>query len=193
MENGVGSGSPRRPEPSAERFGPAGTQTLVRSPANASSLSALPERAYDNLLIVAARDHPRKIAHRLERGGHDPADVGVVPVTPTAGEYDGDLWTTDPVQPADLTGIGMRFSDAVRHLEPGRGWVFVDTLGVLLMYADESRVSRLFQTLTNRMRARDLRGVYCVSPDAVPIETYERLRTFCDGECDLRRGAGDGA
>jgi len=193
MEDGVRPESPRQRDPSAERFGPPGTQTLVRTPANASPLSALPERAYDNLLVVAARDHPRKVAHRLERGGRDPADVGVVPVTPTADEYDGDLWTTDPVQPADLTGIGMRFSDAVRHLEPGRGWVLVDALGVLLMYADDSRVSRFFQTLTNRVRARDLRGVYGVSADAVPTEAYERLRSLCDGECDLRRGATDRA
>ncbi|WP_134670057.1 DUF7504 family protein [Halorussus marinus] len=193
MADGVPSGSSRQSDPVVERFGSAGTQTLVRAPTNESPFAALPERAYDNLLVVAARDHPRKIAQRLERDGHDPADVGVVPVTPTAAEYDGDLWTTDHVRPGDLTGVGMRFSDAVGHLEPGRGWVFVDALGVFLMYADESRVSRFFQTLTNRVRARDLRGVYCVSPGAVATETYERLRSVCDRERDVGRGAGDGA
>ncbi|MFC4553066.1 MULTISPECIES: DUF835 domain-containing protein [Halorussus] len=168
-----------------ERLATPGVQSLVRTPSGADPLSALPERAYDNLLVVATRDHPNKIEHRLERAGLDGAGVGVVPAIPAATEYRGDLWTTDPVRPDDLTGIGMRFSDAVRHVEEDAGWVFVDSLGVLLMYADDDRVCRFFQTLVGRVRARGARGVYCVDPAAVADETYERLRGLCDAECEL--------
>lgn len=163
-------------------FGPTGTQTLVRSAATADPFSRLPDRAFDNLLVVAARDHPAKLQRRLERADRDPSNVGVVPVVPAAGEYDGDLWTTDPVSPDDLTGLGMRFSDALGHVESGAGWVFVDALGVLLMYAENARVCRWFQTVTNRVRAKDVRGVYCVNPGAVADESYEQLRSLCDAE-----------
>lgn len=169
-------------DPARDSFGPAGTQTVVRTPSDADPLAVLPDRAFDNLLVVAARDHPNKIETRLERRGHDPSSVGVVPVVPAASEYEGDLWTTDPISPDDLTGLGMRFSDAIRHVESGTGWVLVDALGVLLMYSEESRVCRFFQTLTNRVRAREVHGAYCVNPDAIADETYERLRAMCDAE-----------
>ena len=167
--------------PSGAPFG-AGLQTLVRTPADADPLSVLPDRAFENLLVVAARDHPSKLESRLERRGRDLSTVGVVPVVPAADEYEGDLWTTDPVAPDDLTGIGMRFSDAVRHVEAGTGWVLIDALGVLLMYSEEARVCRFFQTLTNRVRAKEVHGAYCVNPNAIATETYERLRAMCDAE-----------
>ncbi|NHN59693.1 MULTISPECIES: hypothetical protein [Halorussus] len=182
MEEAVRPGAPAE-GPGA--FGEAGTQTLVRTPADADPVAALPERAFENLLVVSARDHPNRLQTRIEGAGHDPAAVGAVPVLPAAEEYDGALWTTDPVDPDDLTGLAMRLSDAMRHVEPGTGWVLADALGVLLVYADDSRVCRFFQTLTTRGRARDVRGVYCVNPDAVADETYERLRAMCDAEYSL--------
>lgn len=179
-----GDGAVGRAEPTGA-FAAAGSQTLVRTPTDGDPLAALPERAYDNLLVVSARDHPKRLETRLERAGHDPADVGVVPVVPAADNYDGALWTTDPVDPSDLTGIAMRFSDAIEHVESRTGWVAVDALGVLLMYADTDRVCRFFQTLTNRVRAREVNGVYGANPDAIDDETYEQLRAMCDAEYDL--------
>ncbi|WP_132059415.1 DUF7504 family protein [Halorussus amylolyticus] len=169
-----------------ERFGPAGTQTLLRTPANAFPLADLPERAYENLLVVAARDHPAKIERRLARDGRDLATVGVVPVIPAMGEYDGDLWTADSVRPGDLTGIGMRFSDALGHVESETGWVVFDALGILLMYSEENRVCRFFQTLVNRVRVKGVRGVYCVNAEAISDEMYERFRSLCDAEYEMR-------
>lgn len=186
MEEVVRSGETGRSGASSDdSFGPAGTQTLVRTPADADPLSVLPERAYDNLLVVATRDHPSKLETRLERRGRDPSTVGVVPVVPAADEYAGDLWTTDPVAPDDLTGIGMHFSDAMRHVRSHDGWVLIDALGVLLMYSEESRVCRFFQTLTNRVRAKEVHGAYCVNPNAIATETYERLRAMCDAEREI--------
>ncbi|WP_128476303.1 DUF7504 family protein [Halorussus pelagicus] len=177
--------APGRENPRRDAFAPAGSQTLVRTPTNADPLAALPERAYDNVLIVSARDHPKRLETRLEHAGHDPANVGVVPVVPATCDYDGDLWTTDPVNPNDLTGIAMRFSDAIRHVESETGWVVLDALGVLLMYADASRVCRFFQTLTSRVRAQDIHGVYGANPDAIADETFERFRAMCDAEYEI--------
>lgn len=187
MEEAVRSGTPALGgnDPTHDSFAPAGTQTLVRSPADADPLSVLPERAFDNLLVVSVRDHPNRVETRIEGLGHDPSNVGVVPVIPAAGDYEGDLWTTDPVNPDDLTGLGMRFSDAIRHVESGSGWVVVDGLGVLLMYTDDSRVCRFFQTLANRVRAREVYGVHFANPEVVTGETYEQLRSMCDVEYEI--------
>lgn len=171
--------------PTGDAFAPAGTQTVVRTPANADPLAALPRRAYDNLLVVSTRYHPSKLEARIERRGHDPANVGVVPVVPAADEYRGDLWTTDPVEPDDLTGIGMYFSDALQYVESGTGWVLLDALGVLLTYSEDARVCRFFQTLANRVRVREAHGVYCVNPEAIADETYERFRSMCDAEYEM--------
>lgn len=162
-----------------------GTQSLVRVAPGENPLSALPERAYENLLVLATKSQPNRIERRLTDDGRTVQNVGVVPVAPVASDYGGDLWTTDSVQPGDLTGIGMRFSDAIEHVERNAGWVFVDALSVLFMYADDVRVCRFFQTLAGRARARGVQGVYCVNPTAVGEETYERLRGLCDVECDM--------
>jgi hypothetical protein len=182
---GIGDDTPGRDALTRDAFAPAGSQTLVRTPTDADPLAALPERAYDNLLVVSARDHPKRLETRLERVGHDPANVGVVPVVPATCDYDGDLWTTDSVNPTDLTGIAMRFSDAIQHVESESGWVVLDALGVLLTYADADRVCRFFQTLTNRVRAQEIHGAYGANPDASADETFERLRSMCDEEYEL--------
>ena len=181
-----GDGALGRDTPT-DAVAPAGTQTLVRTPTDADPLAALPTRATETLLVVSARDHPKRLEARLERAGFDPANAGVVPVVPVTDDYDGRLWATDPVHPNDLTGVAMRFSDAIAHVESESGVVLLDALGVLLMYADADRVCQFFQTMTNRVRAREVRGAYGANPDAIPDETFERLRSMCDAECDLER------
>ena len=186
MDEAVGSTDDslgRRPP--AGGFARAGSQTLVRTATDTDPLAALRTHATETLLVVSARDHPKRLETRLERAGFDPTNAGVVPVVPTTCDYDGPLWTTDPVRPNDLTGVAMRFSDAIAHVESGSGVVLLDALGVLLMYADADRLCQFFQTLTNRVRAREVRGVYGANPDAIPDETFERLRSMCDAEYDL--------
>lgn len=162
-----------------------GTQSLVRVTSGESPLTALPSRAYENLLVLATKSQPNRIERRLADDGRNLQNVGVVPVAPVEANYGGDLWTTDSVQPGDLTGIGMRFSDALEHVERNSGWVLIDALSVLFMYSDDLRVCRFFQTLAGRARARGVQGVYCVNPTAVGEETYERLRGLCDVECGM--------
>lgn len=163
-----------------------GAQVVVGTPADGDPLAALPRRAYDNLLIISVREHPRRLETRIRRRGRDPANVGVVPVIPGADEYDGVLWTTDPVSPDDLTGIGMRFSDAIAHLETGRGWVLLDALGLLFVYSEDARICRFVQTLANRVRSKAVTGAYCVNPEVISDETYERIWSLCDEEHEIR-------
>lgn len=156
-----------------------GQQALVSVPSMQSPLSALPERAFDNLLVVSATTSPKKVEQIIERRGGDPSTVGVVPVTGSPSEYDGPLWTTDPVDPSDLTGISIRLSTALQYVSQG-GWVVFDNVNVLLMYAAEKSVYRLLDSVVSTVRGKGARGAYCLVRDAVTDDTYAQLRGLCD-------------
>ncbi|NHN58764.1 MULTISPECIES: hypothetical protein [Halorussus] len=156
-----------------------GEQALVSVPSMGSPLDLLPDAAFENLLVLSATASPEKIESLVERRGGDPRKVGVVPVTGSPGEYDGPLWTTDPVDPSDLTGISIRVSNALEYVSRG-GWVVVDNVNVLLMYGREDQVFRLLNSVVSTAREREACGAYCTVRDAVTDETYARLRDCCD-------------
>lgn len=161
-----------------------GEQALVSVPSMHALLSPLPDDAFDNLLVVSATASPAKIESAVRERGGDPAAVGVVPITGSPGEYDGPLWTTDPVDPSDLTGVSIRLSNALEYVHAG-GWVVFDTVNVLLMYAHEDRVFRLLDSVVSNVRAKEARGVYYMVRDAVTDETYERFSGLADTAISL--------
>lgn len=149
------------------------------------TLGRLPPEAYQNLLVVTTTHTPKRIQSAVESGGGNPSEVGVVPVSGSGSTYDGPLWTADRVDPSDLTGLSMRFSDAARYLQPGQGWVLVDNVTVLLMYAPEENVYRLLSSLTSYLRGREIRGLYGIVRSAMNDETYQRFRGIFDDDRPL--------
>ncbi|WP_128478169.1 DUF7504 family protein [Halorussus pelagicus] len=156
-----------------------GEQALVSVPSMGSPLTALPDEAFENMLVVSATAAPGRVESIVERRGGDPSKVGVVPVTGSPSEYDGPLWTTDPVDPSDLTGISIRVSTAMEYVMGG-GWVVVDNVNVLLMYGRVEQVFRLLDSVVSASREKGACGAYCTVRDAVTDETYDRLRGLCD-------------
>jgi hypothetical protein len=156
-----------------------GEQALVSVPSMGSPLNVLPDEAFENLLVVSATASPGRVEAVVERRGGDPNKVGVVRVTGSPSEYDGPIWTTDPVDPSDLTGISIRVSTAMEYVTRG-GWVVVDNVNVLLMYGREEQVFRLLDSVVSNAREKEARGAYCTVRDAVTDETYGRLRDLCD-------------
>lgn len=146
------------------------------------TLDRLPPEAHQNLLVVTTTHTPQRIQSAVEAGGGKPSDVGVIPVSGSGSNYAGSLWTADRVDPSDLTGLSMRFSDAARYLQPGEGWVLVDNFTVLLMYAPEENVYRLLSSLTSYLRGREIRGLYGVVQSAMDKETYQRFRGLFDDD-----------
>lgn len=156
-----------------------GEQVLVSVPSMGSPLSVLPDEAFENLLVMSATASPKKVESLVRRRGGNPEKVGVIPVTGSPTEYDGPLWTTDSVDPSDLTGISIRLSKAMEYVMRG-GWVVIDNVNVLLMYGREEQVFRLFESVVSSARAKEACGAYCTVREAVTDETYSRLRNFCD-------------
>lgn len=161
-----------------------GEQTLVSVPSMGSPLSKLPEEAFENLLVVSATASPKKVESLVERRGADPETVGVIPVTGSPIEYDGPLWTTDSVDPSDLTGISIRFSNALQHVTAD-GWVVFDSVNVFLMYGQEEKVYRLLDSVIGSVRAKEAQGAYCMVRDAMTDETYSQFAGLCDAKVSL--------
>ena len=156
-----------------------GEQALVSVPSMGSPLSFLPDEAFENLLIVSATGSPTKMESLVERRGGDPRKVGVIPVTGSPTDYEGPLWTTDPVDPSDLTGLSIRFSKAMEYIERG-GWVVFDNVNIFLMYGRQQQVFRLFDSVVSNVRAAEARGIYCTVRDAITDETYAQFADYCD-------------
>lgn len=168
----------------------AGVQALVRMPSMRSPLSVLPDAAFENLLVVSATRPPGAVERRVRERGGDPERVGVVPVSGSPLDYDGAMWTTEAVTPANLSGISDRVGEATRYVKPGVGWVVFDNVNVPLMYADRSGVQGLVRSVAAQARARDARGVFSVVPGALARGTYRSLEEVFDLTLDRTEGEG---
>lgn len=150
-----------------------------------SPLSVLPDEAFDNLLVISLANLPTEIESTVRERGGDPSKVGVIPVSGSHRRYDGPLWTAKTVSPSDLTGISIEFSTAMSHVKPGEGWVVLDSINVLLMYAPEDRVHRFVKSVVDAARQRNARGVYSLVQRTVTDETYRRFEGLFDEEVEF--------
>jgi hypothetical protein len=162
-----------------------GQQGILAMSSVGTAFQHLPPRATDNLLIVSSA-RPDEVASTLEGMGVSLSNVGMIPVSGAAVEYDGPMAVSDPIVPDDLTGLSMRYAEGLDALQPGRGWVVFDRLNVLLLYAEEERVLRFLDHVAVSARDRELRSLFCVVRDAVDDRTYAKLKRRVDTEIDLR-------
>lgn len=162
-----------------------GQQALVTVPSVGSTLEHLPPGATENLLVISS-DAPSEIANTLEGMGADLGNVGMIPVSGSEVVYDGPMHVSERVVPDDLTGLSMRFTEALDALQPGRGWIVFDRLNVFLLYADEERVLRFLDHVAATARDEQLRGLFCVVRGALEEQAYAKLRRRVDREIDLR-------
>lgn len=162
-----------------------GTQALVAHDSLHPSLSLLPPAAYQQLLIVSPRS-PARIERLVHEAGGDVSTVGHLPLAATDHGYDGPMWTSQSIDPSDLTGLSMQYNRALGALEDGHGWVLFDDFNTLLLYADTERVARFLDHITQRARDAGVRGAITVVRDAMDDQTYATLQRAVDTEIDLR-------
>jgi hypothetical protein len=157
-----------------------GDQALVSLAGRKFDYGRLPESAFGNLLVLSVGRNPGKIQRALEAEGANPRSVGVVPVSGSSIDYDGPMWVADRVSPMDFTGISIQFTRAFQHSKPDEGWVLVDSVSILLMYADVDRVYRLLDSIVGACRSKNVRGVFVIDRNAVTDETANRLSGLVD-------------
>lgn len=157
-----------------------GDQALVSVAGQQFQYDRLPESAFGNLLVLSVGRNPTKSQRTLEGRGVNPRSVGVVPVSGSDIGYDGPMWVSERVSPMDFTGISMQFTRAFEHSKPDEDWVLVDSVSILLMYADVDRVFRLLDSIAGACRAKNVRGVFVIDRNAVTEETANRLAGLVD-------------
>jgi len=162
-----------------------GTQALVSITSMEQPLSVLPANVSGKVLVVSS-SAPASVEEMLRDLGVDVSTAGLIPIAGSDIEYDGPLWTSEPVLPDDLTGLSMRYTRALDALEPGHGWVLFDALNALLMYAQRDRVCRFFDHVTSKARERELRGIYTVASDALDDEAFNSFKRSVDRAVDSR-------
>lgn len=157
-----------------------GDQVLVATTGGKFDYDQLPATALENLLVLSVGRSPKQIQRALEARNANPRRVGVVPISGSSVAYDGPMWTSSRVSPMDFTGISIEFNRGFAHLPPETGWVLVDSVSVLLMYADVNRVYRLVDSMVGACRERGVTGVYVVDENAVTEETMNRFTGLFD-------------
>lgn len=165
--------------PGFDDFDP-GDQVLVSLAGGTFDYERIPAAALENTLVLSVGRTPKQIQRALEALDADPRRVGVVPISGSPVQYAGPMWTSNRVSPMDFTGISIEFNRGFGHLEPGTGWVVVDSVSILLMYAEVARVYRLLDSMVSACREHDVTGVYVVDGSAVTEDTLNRLRGLFD-------------
>ncbi|WP_049986698.1 DUF7504 family protein [Halobellus rufus] len=123
--------------------------------------------------------------------GGEPAAAALI-TTPelASGDLgDRDLDVETVASPSNLTGVGVKSTPYLSEWDDAT--VTVESLTVLLQYADTQSVYRFLHVLTTRLRAADATGYFYLDPSVVDDRTVELLKTLFDAvvECDV---AGDG-
>lgn len=149
----------------------------------ASPFGYLPAGASRGLIVVSS-EPPAAVADRLESVDVELDATAHIPISGAETDYDGPMWTCDPLVPDDLTGLSMRLSRAFEAL--GGGYLLMENLNVFLMYASEERVVRFLDHLTGLAEDHGVTGIYTLDRDSVAADTYDRLRLGFDTELDRR-------
>lgn len=178
---------------SVERDGPlaalaAGEVALCVHPSGQRVVDALPAAAFENLLVLTTHGDLRDVERTVRGRGGDPRCVGVVPISGTAVDYDGDMWVADRVTPGDLTGVSIQFSEGFEHVRPDEGWVVVDSLSVLGMYVEQERLFRLVDSIVTATRSRNARCVLATADGVLGERALTQFRGLVDREVSLPSG-----
>lgn len=95
--------------------------------------------------------------------------------------------------PADLTGIGMRYSKLYQEFYEGdvdRVRTGVCSVSTLLSFSDLRTVSRFVHTVVGRIDSVDGFGVFLIDPETQDERTVSTVGQFCGGRIEVRDGDG---
>lgn len=123
------------------------------------------------------------------RARHPALDHDGVRIVDATGTEDPDPRVRTVGSPADLTGIGMAFDDAIRALSDAgyeRIRIGVDSLTTLEVYTDDERVSRFVHVLSNRFATAGCTGLFVVHGEQSTTE----FSTPMDARVEFRDRSG---
>jgi len=144
----------------------------------------------DGALFVSTNRAATKLLDGCERlaPALDPGRIGVVDCS--GQEIEETRARVETVSnPADLTGIGIKFSALYEALHADgaeRVRAGLITVSTLLMYSDLRAVFRFLHTLSGRITTTGGIGVFAIDPETHDEQTVNTLNQLCDGRIDVR-------
>jgi KaiC/GvpD/RAD55 family RecA-like ATPase len=174
----------------------AGATVMVAGPAHAGARSValrlLAGAPGEGAILVTTNQRAASVVEECERSGIEihPDRAAIIDCV---GDEDPDVPARLlPVSgPADLTGIGMRFSDVYREFQQAgidRVRTGLFSLSTLLTLGDLQTVSRFVHTLVGRIDGVDGLGVLLVDPTTHDEREVGTIAQFCTGRIDVREG-----
>ena len=175
-----------------------GTTVLITGPrhegARELGLRLLAGPAGEGTVVVTTNQRAERVAEDCERVGIRVSGDRTA-ILDCVGEEDDDIPARVlPVSgPADLTGIGMRFSDVYVDFN-GDGIERVRTglfsLSTLLSFGDLRTVSRFVHTLVGRVDTVGGLGAFLLDPASHDEQVIRTLSQFCGGRIEVRNADG---
>lgn len=151
----------------------------------------------EGTIIVSTRDSAARMRECFATllSDHDAPLVGLVDaVTEHIGRSGGDEWTKYVASPAEMSAIGVKFSEFIQTLytdhERERNRVLVDSLSTLLVYSNLQTVFRFLHVFTSRVENAGGLGLYTLESTAHDEEALNTISQLFDGTVSIAK---DGA
>lgn len=93
--------------------------------------------------------------------------------------------------PENLTGMGIAVTQALKEVEGGNVFVFVDSISTMLIYLSSADVSKFIHFLSSRLKILNVSGVFLAVGKGLDPLLLTRLTTFVDEVIDLDEIAKD--
>lgn len=171
-----------------------GTSILLNGPTHAGTRELgyrlLAGQPGEGAIAITTNQRAARLVAELERVGLIVSEDRTA-ILDCVGEEDGDIPARIlPVSgPADLTGIGMRFSDVYQAFEQDsiqRVRTGLCSVSTLLTFSNLRPVSRFLHTLVGRVDSVDGLGVFRTDSDMQDAQSISTLAQFCAGRIDVR-------
>jgi len=148
--------------------------------------------AMDPVVVMTTDDPAQRIQTQLgDRGvSFDPDAVRVVDATGAPGDDDPAIHRVN--SPADLTGMGVAFTQAVEQMgTPDRLRLGFLSISTLLQYVDSERTFSFMHVLSRRTSAAGYLGVFTLDPTTHDEQFVNVVTSIFDAVIELRETDGD--
>ncbi len=173
---------------------PPGTNLLIAGPPLSGvrriAFSAL-TAGEDDAIVITARHRAEQVRTEL------PESEGTVGIVDCVTAHQGrtppnDERTRYAASPADFTGIGTAFAALIKEFTADGATqirVLVDSLSLLLPYANLQAVFEFMHVLTNRIADIDALGLHVIETPAHTPEEVQTLSQLFDAKIDVEDNA----
>lgn len=152
----------------------------------------LVHKAAGHPAVVATRETADSVRSRFQRvaADADAEPVVVDCITNSFGSSVGDTTTTKYAQdPANLTSIGMKYTELLTQHESDQLVVGLSNISPLVVYTSPSTVFRFVNTLIQRSIGADALVIAAIDPSVHDASTVEQFLPLFDAVVETRQSA----